>query len=88
MADRAILNRALEELGPSFAFFSYNESELETIYEAEDLDEIDRAGALREAAEALKAEATDSAIRAEEREIAHDALNLLYSWCRDAETQS
>ena len=85
LADRAQWEQAFADLQPSLAFLTYDHTGLEIAYEAEDLDRIDRAGALREAADALKNGATDTAINESDREIARDALNLLYSWCVGAE---
>ena len=85
LADREYWKQAFCELRPSLAFLAYDETGLETVYEADDLDRINHAGALREAAEALLSDASDTAIGNQEREIARDALNLLYSWCVEAE---
>ena len=52
--------------------------------EAEDLDAIDRAGALREAANALLLEAGDESRSADDRELARAALARLYSYAREA----
>ena len=44
----------------------------------EDLDQIDRAGALRQAAEALMSEAADMALSQVDRDTATAALSRLY----------
>lgn len=48
----------------------------------DDLDQIDRAGALREAADMLLAESTDTAQSAEARAVASAALSRLYEYAQ------
>lgn len=79
---RTALAAAIEHARPDFAWFEFNDETLATECEAEDLDAIDRAGALREAADALLAEAGDAARSAEEREIARAALGRLYAYAQ------
>jgi DNA repair exonuclease SbcCD nuclease subunit len=88
LADRAQWEQGFADLLPSLAFLAYDIADLEIAYEAEDLDRIDRAGALREAADALKNEATDPELGESDQKAARDALNLLYSWCVGAEEQT
>ena len=76
------LAEATKSVGPDFAFMELDVSGLETECEIGDLDQIDRAGALREAANALLAEATDESRPAAERDIAQAALGRLYSLAR------
>ena len=80
---RAALRAAAARLGAEFAHFEGRFDALATDYAAADLDEIDRAGALRLAAERLMAEAGDDALAAEERDIAAAALNRLYAYARE-----
>lgn len=82
LAGRAALAAAIEAAAPDFAFLELDDSGLASECEVEDLDEIDRGGALREAADALAAEAGDDALPAAEREIARAALGRLYSHAR------
>ena len=77
---RTALASAVESAQPDFAHFEFDEGRLVTECEAGDLDAIDRAGALREAADALLAEASDAARSADEREIARTALGRLYAY--------
>lgn len=79
---RTALGVAVENARPDFAWFEFDDEALATDCEAEDLDAIDRAGALREAADALLAEAGDAARSAEEREIARAALGRLYAYAQ------
>ena len=79
---RAALARAVENARPDFAWLSFDDTALATECDAGDLDAIDRAGALREAADALLAEAGDTARSAEEREIARAALRRLYAYAQ------
>ena len=78
--------RALDNLSPSLAFLDRDLSGVETLCEAEDLERIDQAGALRAAAEALQSEASDPDLSDAQRAVALDALNRLYSWCTEGES--
>jgi hypothetical protein len=79
---RTALASAIENARPDFAYLDFDEGGLATEYEAGDLDAIDQAGALRMAADALLAEAGDTVLPAEEREIARAALGRLYAYAR------
>lgn len=79
---RTALTRAIESATPDFAFLELDEAGLMTECEVEDLDRIDRAGALREAANTLLAEAGDESRSATERETARAALARLYSYAQ------
>ncbi len=79
---RTVLAEAVENVRPDFAHLAYREENLAIECEAGDLDAIDRAGALREAADALLAEADDAARSAEEREVARAALARLYAYAQ------
>lgn len=81
---RTALSAAIAQARPDFALLELDDAALSTECEAADLDDIDRAGALREAAEALLAEAGDTARAAEEREIAQAALARLHQFARAA----
>ncbi len=80
LAARTALGTAIDEAEPDFAHLELHLDALSTEHEVDDLDRIDRAGALRDAAEALLAEAGDGAISAERRETARAALARLYSY--------
>jgi DNA repair exonuclease SbcCD nuclease subunit len=82
LATRTALVSAVEHARPDFAWMEFDDQALITECEADDLDAIDRAGALREAADALLAEANDAARSAEEREIARMALGRLYAYAQ------
>jgi DNA repair exonuclease SbcCD nuclease subunit len=79
---RTALVRAVEDARPDFAWLAFDDAALATECDAGDLDAIDRAGALREAADALLAEADDTARSAEEREVAQAALGRLYAYAQ------
>lgn len=79
---RTALASAIENARPDFAHLTFDDGGLATEYEAGDLDAIDQAGALRKAADALLAEAGDTARSAGEREIARAALGRLYAYAR------
>lgn len=76
---QAALQRAVATAAPDFAFLDLDATGLATACATDDLDRIDRGGALRAAADALLAESGDLARSAEEREIARAALGRLYS---------
>jgi len=82
LAVRTALAAAINDAMPDFAFLELDESRLATECEAGDLDQIDRAGALREAADALLAEAEDAARPLRDREIAQAALARLYTYAQ------
>jgi DNA repair exonuclease SbcCD nuclease subunit len=81
LAGRTALAAAMAHAAPDFAYLDLDDAPLATECESADLDIIDRAGALREAADALLAEADDPARSAAEREIARAALTRLFSYC-------
>ncbi|GAB4068772.1 metallophosphoesterase [Ancylobacter sonchi] len=83
---RTALAAALDHAAPEFALLELDDSGLATDVEAGDLDLIDRAGALREAAEALSAESLDETRSATERAIARAALARLFSLSQQAGT--
>lgn len=76
---QAALQRAVASAAPDFAFLDLDAAGLATACAPDDLDRIDRGGALRAAADALLAESGDLARSAEDREIARAALGRLYS---------
>jgi DNA repair exonuclease SbcCD nuclease subunit len=79
---RTALSSAVETARPDFAHIEFDDGQLDTECEAGDLDAIDRAGALREAADALLAETDDADRSPEEREIARAALGRLYAYAQ------
>lgn len=81
LAGRAGLAAAIDQLAPDFAHLELDASGLVTDCDSTDLDRIDHAGALREAAEALLAESQDDAQSAAQREIARQALVRLFTYC-------
>jgi DNA repair exonuclease SbcCD nuclease subunit len=78
---RTALEQAAMAVTPEFAHLELDQSALATDCESEDLDRIDRAGALRDAAQALLDEGSDEARSAAERTIAREALVRLFSYC-------
>lgn len=79
LAGRTALAAAAQAAGPDFASLELDTEGLASEHEADDLDGIDRAGALREAADALLREAEDAARSQPDREIARAALARLYA---------
>ncbi|PYE86584.1 metallophosphoesterase family protein [Phyllobacterium leguminum] len=84
---RTALAGAVTRAAPDFAFLELDETNLATECEGEDLDMIDRGGALREAANMLLAEAGDESRSAVDREIARAALARLYSYAQESHGQ-
>ncbi|WP_029355312.1 DNA repair exonuclease [Bosea sp. 117] len=80
-AMRSALEQAVAREAPEFGLLELDMDGLATDCEAGDLDAIDRAGALRQAAEALLAESNDEARSSAEREVASSALLRLFSYC-------
>ena len=67
-----------------FGWFVADFASLAIHHDVTDLDEIDRAGALRRAAEELWAEAQSPALSEEERGVAAAALTRLYALASEA----
>ncbi len=84
LPDQVDLHSAAERHAPEFAHFELVTEGLGTHYEAADLDEIDRGGALRLAANALVTEAEAATLSEAERQVAADALARLYAYVREA----
>lgn len=82
LAGRAALAAAAAEAAPDFAFLEIDDGDLATDCAPEDLDRIDRAGALRAAAGALLSESRDERLTAEERDVARAALVRLYAYAQ------
>lgn len=83
LAEHAALSQAAADVAADFAYFALDLTALETEVEAADLDDIDRAGALRLAADQLKSRADDMAQDGETRRTAAAALNRLYGYLRE-----
>jgi len=79
LADRAALEAALDARAPDFGWFEADLAALAVEALPEDLDQIGRAGALRQAAEVLLAEAGDAALSQADRDTAQAALARLYA---------
>lgn len=85
LGGRTALVAAAEAASHDFAHFELDETDLATDCESEDLDLIDRAGALRDAAQALLGESEDAARSAAERNIARAALVRLFTYAEGIE---
>lgn len=84
LARRSALLDAASHATPEFAFLELDETDLRLDCGVGDLDSIDRAGALRDAANALLAAAQDEGHSSEERDIAQSALARLYAYAQEA----
>ena len=80
---RTALASAAESTAPEFAHFETDDSALLTECEPGDLEKIDHAGALRQAAEALLTESDDATLSADDRDIAKAALMRLFTYCAE-----
>lgn len=80
LAQRAELDRAALSAAPDFARFELVTDRLGALLDTVDLDAIDHAGALRQAAEDLRDEAEDTARSADDRGVAAEALARLYAY--------
>ncbi|MFP4328274.1 MAG: exonuclease SbcCD subunit D [Paracoccaceae bacterium] len=80
LAGHRALEEAAEAVAPDFWYFALNTDALATEHDAADLDAIDRAGALRLAAQALMDEAGDETRDSEARAVAEAALVRLYGY--------
>ena len=86
LPDQVALRRAADQLGPEFAHFELQTGGLGTQYDVADLDEIDRGGALRLAADTLLAAAEDASAAQSDREVAADALARLYAIVKEEQS--
>ena len=77
---KAAIAHAAREIGPDFALMKYDDTALAIEHRPDDLDVIDRAGALRQAADALLAEAVDSTVSSDTARIAERALSRLHAY--------
>jgi len=80
--EQSRLMSQIESLKPDFAFLEVENKELALLYEATDLDMIDKAGALRAAADELLSELDNPALDQQARDIAAAALTRLYHYAQ------
>lgn len=80
LAGQAGIAEVLSSEEPDFAFVGYWDASLALDIDVGDLDEIDQAGALRQAAEALLGESEDLGLSSDERDTARAALSRLYAY--------
>ena len=83
LSEQAALRDAASAVEPEFCHFRLETEGLETEFEAADLDQIDQAGALRLAADRLRAGAEDTSRDSASRRISAAALNRLYGYLKD-----
>lgn len=83
LPERAALTAAAEALAPEFGWFRLDLAALGTELRPDDLDAIERSGALRAAAEVLRAEAGDADLPAPERAAAGAALARLFELAQE-----
>ena len=80
LAAATALTAEIERTEPDFAWLQCDQAGLGIDCDVKDLDRIDRAGALREAADALLAESEDAGRSADDRGVAAAALVRLYGY--------
>lgn len=85
LAERALLDQDIARTAPDFGWFTSDLARLSIEARPDDLDLIDRAGALRHAAEALLAESQDALLAKPARDVAASALSRLYAYARQAQ---
>lgn len=78
LARHAALVAQAEDLSPDFAWFELDMDGLALEHGVDDLDDIERSGALRVAADSLLSDADDTSLSAAERAVAGAALARLY----------
>ena len=83
-AKAAIANTALQ-INPDFAWMRYDDTALAIEHRPDDLNVIDQAGALRQAADTLLHEAQDSSISSDKARVAERALSRLYAYSQEYE---
>ncbi|MBZ4023009.1 DNA repair exonuclease [Rhodobacter sp. TJ_12] len=83
LAERAALEAEIAQLGPEFGWWAADLSRLAVEALPEDLDQIDRAGALRQAAQTLWEESRNPALAQAERDVASQALARLYALAQE-----
>lgn len=83
LAERTALDADLKAREPDFGWFEPDLDSLSVEALPEDLDQIDRAGALRQAAEALMAESIDAGLSQSDRDLATSALARLYALAQE-----
>jgi DNA repair exonuclease SbcCD nuclease subunit len=78
--DRLLLDEAFRKVAPDFALFETRSEALANEYEISDLDVIDQAGALRQAAESLMSEAQADP---DPHGVSASALSMLYTFAAE-----
>jgi hypothetical protein len=80
LAEQAALHALAEQVSPEFCHFVLETADLATEFDSADLDDIDRGGALRLAADTLSQRAQDPRQDDMTRRVAAAALNRLYGY--------
>lgn len=78
--DRLVLDEAIRKVAPDFALFEMRSEALVSEYDVSDLDVIDQAGALRQAAEGLMREAEADP---DPHGVSASALSMLYTFAAE-----
>jgi DNA repair exonuclease SbcCD nuclease subunit len=85
LADLAQFQAMLDRVAPDFGWFEADLTALAAEIRPEDLDLIDKGGALRQAAEALRAESDDPALTTDARDVAASALARLFALAQEVQ---
>ena len=85
LAERSAFEARLAAIAPDFGWFEADLARLTTEVKADDLDLIDRGGALRRAADALLSEAADPVLAQADRDLAEQALSRLYALVQEVD---
>ena len=85
LAERAAFETQLAAIAPDFGWFESDLARLTTEVKPDDLDLIDRGGALRRAADALLSESADPSLAQTDRDLADLALSRLYALVQEVD---
>lgn len=85
LAERTALAQAVAQVAPDFLWFDADLDRLRLTHDTSDLDSVDTAGALRMAAQSLADRSDNANLSAEDREVAENALSMLFTFA--SETQ-
>lgn len=85
LAERAGFETQLASIAPDFGWFESDLARVATEVKPDDLDLIDRGGALRRAADALLSETADPSLAQADRDLADQALSRLYALVQEVD---
>ncbi|PLS22385.1 metallophosphoesterase family protein [Neptunicoccus cionae] len=84
LAEKTALVQAVAQVAPDFLWFDADLDRLRLTHDTSDLDSVDTAGALRMAAQSLAERSDDANLSAEDREVAENALSMLFTFASES----